>query len=284
MSMKGIDISTYQRNVDFKKLKAAGVQFVIIRAGYGDVLSYPGQKDAMFESHYKGAKDAGLYVGAYWYMYATTTAGAKREAQGFIQTIKGKQFDMPVYLDLEEKSQFNTGRDNCSAMVTAFCSEMEKAGYFTGLYISRSPLQQYIKADVAKKYALWVAEYASKCNYSGTIGMWQYTSTARYNGYNSSLDADVCYVDYPSVIKNDGKNGYTKPKAKKALDSEGFKRGDKSLGVYALKQRLIALGYSMKSDSGFGSGTEKAVNSLLKKWGYKENGIAGEKFMNFVMK
>lgn len=76
----------------------------------------------------------------------------------------------------------------------------------------------------------------------------------------------------------------TKPVEKNPLDVEGFKRGDKGLGVYALKRRLISLGYSMNNDTGFGSGTEKAVNALLKKWGYKENGIAGKKFLTFVMK
>jgi GH25 family lysozyme M1 (1,4-beta-N-acetylmuramidase) len=76
MAIKGIDISTYQRNVDFKKLKAAGVNFVILRAGYGNALAYPNQYDDMFESHYKNAKAAGLNVGAYWYLYATTVSGA----------------------------------------------------------------------------------------------------------------------------------------------------------------------------------------------------------------
>lgn len=77
---------------------------------------------------------------------------------------------------------------------------------------------------------------------------------------------------YPEVVE------------KKALDTEGYKRGDKDLGVYALKCRLIALGYSMKDDQGYGSGTEKAVNALLKSWGYKPNGVAGEKFLKKVMK
>lgn len=81
-----------------------------------------------------------------------------------------------------------------------------------------------------------------------------------------------CVLRYPEVVE------------KKALDTEGFKRGDKSLGVYALKCRLMALGYKMSDDQGFGSGTEKAVNSLLKKWGYRENGIAGEKFLKIVMR
>ena len=287
MSMRGIDVSTYQRNVDYKKLKAAGVQFVIIRAGFGDVISYPHQKDPMFESHYSAAKAAGLHVGAYWYSYATTVAGAKREAQGFLQTIKGKQFDMPVYIDLEERSQFNTGRTNCSAMVKAFCDTLEAANYWAGLYISRSPLQDYITTDVANKYSLWVAEYASRCNYSGTVDIWQYTSSARYNGYNGNLDADICYKDYPALIKAAGKNGYPKP-ADKVLDKTGMKQGDKNLGVYELKSMLSVLEAKGKIsthitvDEGFGAGTTEVVNSLLKSWGYKPNGIAGKGFVNRI--
>lgn len=279
--MKGIDVSRWQTNVDFAKLKRAGVKFVIIQAGFGDVLSYPNQKDKMFESHYKAAKAAGLHVGAYWYSYATTVNGARREAQGFIQTIKGKQFDMPVYIDLEEKSQFSTGKNNCSAMVTAFCEELEKNNYWTGLYISRNPLQNYISTEVANRYSLWVAEYASKCNYNGTVDIWQYTSSARYNGYSGNLDGDICYKDYPTLIKNAGKNGYTI----KILDTKGMKQGDKNLGVYELKS-LLSLAEAKKIisthitvDEGFGSGTTAVVNDLLKKWGYKQNGIAGEGFV-----
>lgn len=282
--MKGIDVSRWQTNVDYAKLKRAGVEFVIIQAGFGDVLSYPKQKDKMFESHYKAAKAAGLHVGAYWYSYATTVAGAKREAQGFIQTIKGKQFDMPVYIDLEEKSQFSTGKNNCSAMVTAFCEELEKNNYWTGLYISRNPLQNYISTEVANRYSLWVAEYASKCNYGGTVDIWQYTSLARYNGYSGNLDGDICYKDYPTLIKNAGKNGYTKP-VEKVLDSKGMKQGDKNLGVYELKSMLsIAeargiIKSHITVDDGFGSGTTQVVNNLLAAWGYSQNGIAGEGFV-----
>lgn len=282
--MKGIDVSRWQTNVDYAKLKKAGVEFVIIQAGFGDVLSYPNQKDKMFESHYKAAKAAGLHVGAYWYSYATTVNGARREAQGFIQTIKGKQFDMPVYMDLEEKSQFSTGKNNCSAMVKAFCDELEKNNYWAGLYISRSPLQAYITTDVANRFSLWVAEYASKCNYGGTVDIWQYTSTAHFNGYNGNLDADICYKDYPTLIKNAGKNGYTKP-TPKALDTKGMKQGDKNLGVLELKaalhtaKKLGIISQGVKIDDGFGSGTAAIVNGLLSSWGYKPNGIAGQNFV-----
>ena len=169
-TFKGIDVSQYQQSIDFKKVKASGVDFVIIRAGFG---KYANQKDPYFESHYKAAKAAGLKVGAYWYSYAATVAEAKAEAQTCINAIKGKTFEYPIYFDLEERSQFAKGRAFCNSLVKTFCNALEHAGYWAGLYISRSPLQQYISASVAKRYALWVAEYGSRCNYGGTYGMWQ---------------------------------------------------------------------------------------------------------------
>lgn len=90
------------------------------------------------------------------------------------------------------------------------------------------------------------------------------------------------YVHFAGVLRPKDQSRIVPQK--KPLDTEGFKRGDKGLGVYALKCRLMALGYKMSDNSGFGSGTEKAVNDLLKKWGYRENGIAGKNFMKFVMK
>ena len=101
---KGIDVSQHQGNIDFGKVKAAGYDFVIIRAGYG---KYASQKDPYFEQNYAGAKAAGLNVGAYWYSYADSTANAKLEAEACLQVIKGKTFEYPIYFDLEERSQFN---------------------------------------------------------------------------------------------------------------------------------------------------------------------------------
>ena len=207
-TIKGIDISQYQKDVDFKKVKASGIDFVIIRAGYG---KYVKQKDPQFETHYKNAKAAGLDVGVYWYSYALGVEDAKLEAQACLSVIKGKKFEYPIYFDLEERNQFAKGRTFCDSLVKTFCGEIEKAGYFAGLYISRSPLQQYISTSVANEYALWIAEYASKCNYNGTYGMWQYSSTGMVSGISGNVDCDYCYVDYPTKIKNGGYNGYTKP-------------------------------------------------------------------------
>lgn len=231
-TFKGIDVSQYQQNIDFKKVKASGVDFVIIRAGFG---RYAHQKDPYFESHYKAAKAAGLKVGVYWYSYAMSEADAKEEAETCLSIIKGKQFEYPIYFDLEERSQFAKGRAFCNSLVKTFCNALEHAGYWAGLYISRSPLQQYISASVAKRYALWVAEYGSRCNFSGTYGMWQYTSSGKVSGISGNVDMDICYVDYPAKIKAAGLNGFkktisstTKPSASAAKKTVTYtvKRGD----------------------------------------------------------
>lgn len=285
MRRKVIDVSEWQGNIDFAKVKADGVTGVIIRAGYG---KYDYQRDKMFDANYAKTKAAGLDCGVYWYSYADSTASAIEEARVCMSIIKGKKFEYPVYFDLEEQSQFSRGRAFCDSIVKAFCGELEKHGYFAGLYISRSPLQTYISSDVANRYALWIAEYGSRCNYNGSYGMWQYSSTGRVNGISGNVDMDECYVDYPKIIKEGGFNGYTKASQLKVLDTTGLKYNDKSIAVLALKQLMYiakAKGWiksNFKNDYGFGDGTQNAVNELLKRFGYKQNGIAGDNFIKLL--
>lgn len=288
INIKGIDVSKYQGNIDFEKVKNDGIKFVIIRAGYG---KYTKQKDECFDENYKRAKAAGIPVGAYWYSYAESAEDAVNEAKACIEVIKGKKFEYPIYFDMEEQKQFAKGKAFCDSLVKAFCTELEKSGYFAGLYISRSPLQNCISEDVAERYALWVAEYADKLNYGGSYGMWQYSSKGKVKGVSGNVDMDCCYTDYPDLIKKGGFNGYKKADdpdsgEKKILDAEGLKKGDRGDGVLAYKS-LIKIAAEQKiikaeldESGGFGGGTENATNRLLKKWGYKENGIAGDKLID----
>lgn len=208
--VKGIDVSQWQGNIDFDKVKASGIDFVIIRAGYG---KYINQKDPYFEQNYQRAKAAGLNVGAYWYSYADSVESAIEEAALCMRVLEGKTFEMPIYFDLEEPSQFSRGRAFCDSIVKAFCNGLEKNGYFAGLYISRSPLETYISSDVAKRYALWIAEYNSRLNWSGDVGIWQYSSSGKVSGISGNVDMDESYVDYPSIIKKGGFNGFTRSNA-----------------------------------------------------------------------
>ncbi len=204
-NIKGIDVSTFQGKIDFTKVKKSDVKFVILRAGYGKLSS---QADARFETNYKNAKECGLDVGAYWYSYAQSENEAKKEAEACIKVINGKKFEYPIFFDLEESNQLKRGKTFCSNLVKSFCFVLENAGYFAGLYISRSPLQTNIDLKTAQRYALWIAEYNSKCNYEGSYGMWQYSSEGKIDGISGDVDLDYSYVDYPSIIKNNKLNGY----------------------------------------------------------------------------
>lgn len=279
-AIQGIDISYCQTNVDYSKLKSSGIEFVIIQAGYGRDVS---QKDKMFEKHYAGCKAAGLKVGAYWYSYAVSEADAVQEAQACLNVIKGKQFEYPIFYDVEENSQFSKGRTFCDTITKAFLSRLEASGYYAGLYTGRYAAQNYFSQSVLNKYALWIAEYGGKLNYDGKYGIWQNASDWKVNGISGGVDHDYSYVDYSKIIKEGGFNGYTKPA--KVLDKSGYTKGKKTIGVLAMKQQLIEAktkGYikqGVNNDEVFGDGTEKAVNEFLEKWGYKQNGIAGENFI-----
>lgn len=278
MKKYGIDISRWQGKPDFSRLKNE-VDFIILQAGYG---RYTSQKDSEFERSYAECKKYGIPVGVYWYSYAKSNADALAEAKACMEVIAGKQFEYPIYYDLEE-GLGALGRSLVSSIATIFCSALEDTGWFAGIYISRSPAQSYLTDEVCGKYSLWLAEYGERLNWTGAVGMWQNSSSGRFDGINGDVDTDICYVDYPTLIKSGGFNGYPK-QALKPLDTEGFKRGDKSLGVYYLKQRLKVLGYKLDDTDGFGGGTEQAVNKLLTLWGYKPNGIAGKRFAELVMK
>ena len=283
--VKGIDVSMHQGDIDFEKVKNSGVKFVIIRCNNWNEITNQVEKDPCFERNYKAARTAGLDVGTYYYTWECSASGAARDAEHCMEYIKGKTFEYPVFFDLEWNKAFAQGRQVCNNMVKSFCDTLEKHGYFSGLYISRSPLQTYISSDVAARYSLWIAEYASKCNYDGEYGMWQYSDKGRVSGISGDVDLDECYADYPALIKSGGFNGYPKVEPSKPLDTDGYKKGDKELGVYFLKSRLKGLGFTKLDDTeGFGGGTEKAVNKILSDNGYKPNGIAGKRFADIFMK
>ena len=207
---KGIDVSKHNGVIDFQKVKAAGYDFVIIRAGYGKSAT---QKDAMFDLNYAKAKAAGLDVGAYWYSYALSFDEGRAEAMACLECIKNKAFEYPIYFDLEESKQFAKGKTFCSDLVKTFCGELEKAGYFAGLYTSKSILETMIDDSVKNRFTIWCAQWNSKCTYQGNYGIWQKSETGRINGINGNVDLDESYLDFPKTMKTLGKNGFQKTNA-----------------------------------------------------------------------
>ena len=282
MAVRGIDVSQWQGEIDFKEVRADGYEFVIIRAGYG---MYSSQKDAYFERNYKKARAAGLGVGAYWYSYAVNVSQAREEAKVFLKAVEGKRFEYPLCFDIEDSSQSGLSRQAIGEMIDEFCTYLEDRGYYAALYSYAYFLQNRVPERCRERYDVWVAAFdVAKPPYSGAYGMWQYTSSARVDGVSGYCDCDLAYKDYPAIMREYGLNGYEEEGAE-VLDSEGYEHGDESLGVYALK-KLIMLAF----DKGwvsvglgdhwyFGDGTRTDVNELLMGWGYRQNGIAGEGFI-----
>lgn len=203
---KGIDISYCQTQVHWEEVTA---EFVIIKAGQRDFT------DPMYESHYKGAKGAGIPVGAYWYLDALTVDDAKKEADAFIQRLSGKQFEYPVFLDLENEAQFRLGKEKVSALIRAFLQKVESAGYWVGLYGNLSSLTYYTDDDIKKRYSIWLAQWdVTKPTYGGSYGIWQH-AVGKADGIAGDCDLDYCYIDYPAQIKAKGLNGYGTPKPPK---------------------------------------------------------------------
>ena len=186
--MVGIDVSKWNGGIDFNKVKSAGIKFVIIRAGFG-----VNGIDRLFKANYKAAKEAGLKIGAYWYSYAKTKAELQNEISAFMNAIKGMQFEMPVYWDIEEKWVIN----NINYVIPTVCSALEKAGYFAGYYTSAS-VNASVSDENKKRFTSWVAHWGKKAGAYKPLH--QYSNTGEISGINGDVDLDFCSTDFPAII------------------------------------------------------------------------------------
>ena len=224
MKLKILDISKYQPNVDYTKV-AKAVDGVILRIG----LTYWGKQnmgqDECFEKHYAGFKKAGCPVGAYYYSCADSVAMAEKEAEYCLSLLKGKQFELPIYYDVENNErQGGLSKAVLTQIVDAFCKKVEAAGYFVGFYASTSWLQSKMDtAALSKKYTLWKADYRAAYDKTIKCDMHQYTSEASVNGISGNVDMSNCTRDFVTIIKNAGLNGFTKTVAKPDYEAENAK-------------------------------------------------------------
>ena len=187
---KCIDVSTWQGSIDFNKVKSAGYDYVIIRAGYGKEKS---QKDNMFETNYKKAKSAGLKVGAYWFSYAMSPSTATAEADACLSCIKGKKFELPVYYDMEYQPAMSTSNSNYTKMAVNFCNKLKSNGFKSGVYSSASVYDYLLNRKTLKNngISIWNAEWYTKP--SITCDVWQYSDNGRINGISTNVDLDYIY-------------------------------------------------------------------------------------------
>ena len=235
LSKRGIDVSASQGKIDFSRVKAAGIDFVIIRCGYGG--DYVSQDDPYFERNVEECEKYGIPWGTYLYSYATNLEQAQSEYRHLLRLLKGKKPEYPVYLDMEDSDGYKEKHDvsdrMCVDICETVCSNLEAAGYYTGIYANLYWLTHRINSSRLDRFDKWLAQWASTPTYNKPFGMWQNSNNGDVPGVSVRVDTDVAYKDYPAIIKRAKLNGWgeeqLKPEPKfKVGDVVRIKKGAKS--------------------------------------------------------
>lgn len=198
---KGIDVSKWQGVIDWEKVKADGVEFAILRAGYGQ-----NNIDETFKRNADECTRLGIPFGVYWFSYAYNVDRAKREAQYCIEAVKRYKLDYPIAFDFEydsvnyaAKHGVTITKQLASDMTRAFCEEIRAAGYTPVVYANPDYLSRYFDTDIAERYDIWLAQWPKNPDVNNPpreCAMWQYSNSGSVSGINGRVDMNVCYKDY----------------------------------------------------------------------------------------
>ena len=193
----GIDVSKWNKEIDWDKVKNAGVEFVIIRAGYRGSVTGSLVQDPYFEQNIRGASDAGLKVGVYFFTQAVNEVEAVEEASAVLRMVDGYKLDYPIFIDTEGAGGNGRAdgldRETRTLVCEAFCRTVENAGGEAGVYGSRNWFNNNLEMERLDNYDIWLAEYREAPLYQGYYRMWQYTSKGRIDGIEGNVDLNISY-------------------------------------------------------------------------------------------
>ena len=195
-TMIGIDVSKLQENIDFKKVKEAGCEFVIIRMDVNTDIDKDISEDTYYRKNIKNAKKAGLKVGVYIYTTATTKEKALEHASWVNKTLNTQKLDFPVVFDFENWNsipKYNVSMYDITNVYLTFDKQMKKYGYDTMLYSSMNYLNDVWMFN--DTYNVWLAHYTDKTSYEGNYSLWQMTSSGKIDGIENSVDIDIYYKE-----------------------------------------------------------------------------------------
>lgn len=201
MSYKGIDVSHFQGNIDWNKVKG-NIDFAILRLGWiGNNNNHT--LDTKFETYYNACKSTGIPIGIYVYNYWNSEDTVKSGAEWTVNQLKDKGIDLPIYIDMEDRSIENLGKDKLTSICIAFNTVIENAGYWAGVYANLNWYTNYLNKDTIKaRYTTWVAHYGiSQDRYVGQYDMLQYSDTGKISGISGNVDMDIMYRDLINEIK-----------------------------------------------------------------------------------
>ena len=200
VSRTGIDVSSHQQEIDWQAVADAGVEFAVVRVGYrgyseGDIFP-----DTMASENIRGALDAGLDVGVYFFSQATSVQEAKEEAWFVLDAIDGYPITYPVLFDwegitTEARTDEVTGPE-MTEFARAFCDEIENAGYTAGVYFNQSDGYNSYDLRALRAYEFWLAEYDSAQSFAYEVQLWQYSNQGTVPGVGTTVDLNLCYKDY----------------------------------------------------------------------------------------
>lgn len=283
MPVFGIDISEYQKGFDFDKAIQEGVSFAILRGGDGTY------QDSQFEFFYEQWKSRGIPIGVYHYSRCKTVEEAEKEAAFMIENVlQGKKLEYPVYMDVETDAQSRVGKKQLTDTVIAYCETIRKAGYRPGIYASLNFMENYLDDSRLSAYEKWIAQWSSRCDYTGDLGMWQFggeTNVLRSNQVAGVVcDQNYAYKDYPAMEVLP----LEKPVKQKEFSLEMWvlRTGSTGENVRVLQYLLMANGWdggTWGADGNYGSQTTQAVQEYQQKKGLKVDGMAGPETLSSIL-
>lgn len=285
MASKGIDVSSWQGIIDWDAVEASGIQFAIIRAGYGDEL------DNQFARNIAECNRLGIPCGVYWFSYALTAQETAQEAQRAMAAVRPYKLDLPVCYDLEYDTvryarQCGVTIDKALAtqMAAAFCAAVAAGGYPACNYTNLDYSRRIFDMDALSGFDLWYAWYNDTCNIDD-VAIWQYTSSGSVPGIAGNVDLDYCNKDYTTEPVPD--SGTSVEKESEVFDMAKLRmlrRGDRGADVYAAMVLMKAKGYyDGPCDDLFGPRMESGLLQMQRDHGLGTDGLLGNASWTFLL-
>lgn len=196
----GIDVSKWNKDIDWEAVAASGVDFAIIRCGYRGSKTGALVEDPYFRKNIEEAQEAGVKIGVYFFTQATTEVEAVEEASMVLALCKGQKLALPIFIDTEGAG--GTGRadgldvEMRTVVCEAFCRTIENSGFNAGVYASKNWYENNLETERLEDYTIWLAQYSREATYEGEYDLWQYTSAGTVEGINTRVDLNMCYQDF----------------------------------------------------------------------------------------
>ena len=277
--MRGIDVSEFQSNIDWNKVVNDNIKFAILK--FANI--YDNEKiyyDTKFETNYKKCKELNIPIGAYIYNYCNSIDNMELNFKEIFSKLDNKYFELPIFLDMEDKTILSEGKSYLSKMCNRFCETISEKSFIPGIYANLNWLENYLDVSQFLNAKIWIAQYNSECTYKKPYMIWQYSKTGKINGISGNVDLNYLY--------NEVKINYTLEWQK--IMNKTYNCNLEEDGIFGPMCKLVALkyylnynipiicnkhvlfiqklfnlkGYKLAEDSMFGPKCEQATISLQK--------------------